>query len=121
MPRIRQAVAQQVADRLFALESAIDLALTRAAELTAAMPQARLEARLPAMVGQEALDKATDTFVALVQARRHIIETHKSLDLTRAEIGLREVDAGDSYPKPQPQTTTGFSDYADIPRIRAVA
>ena len=46
MPRLRQAVAQQVADRLFAVESAIDLALTRAAELNAAMPQARTEARL---------------------------------------------------------------------------
>lgn len=99
MPKLRQAVAQKVADRLFAVEGAIDVALMRAAELTAAMPQARMEARLPAMVGQEALDKAAQAFVALVEARRCIIETHKSLDQTREEIGLREVDAGDTVPK----------------------
>ena len=57
MPRLRQAVAQQVADRLFAVESAIDLALTRAAELNAAMPQARARARLPGD-GRSALRRA---------------------------------------------------------------
>ena len=67
MPRLRQAVAQQVADRLFAVESAIDLALTRAAELNAAMPQARARARLPAMIGQDALDRAAEAFSALAE------------------------------------------------------
>ncbi len=121
MPRTRQAVAQKVADRLFAVESAIDVALTRAAELTAAMPQARTEARLPAMVGQNALDRATEAFVALVQARRHIVETHQSLDDTREQIGLREVDAGDMVPKPSPLLPEGVSDVAPVARIRAVA
>ena len=92
MPRIRQAVAQKVADRLFAVENAIDLALTRAAELNAAMPQARAEARLPAMIGQTALDRAAEAFTALVEARRRIVETHASLDEARLQIGLREVD-----------------------------
>jgi len=99
MPRLRQAVAQQVADRLFAVESAIDLALTRAAELNAAMPQARTEARLPAMVGQTALDRAAEAFTALVEARRRIVATHASLDETRLQIGLKEVATGDSMPK----------------------
>ncbi|HYE27388.1 MAG TPA: hypothetical protein VEA61_04040 [Allosphingosinicella sp.] len=121
MPRLRQAVAQKVADRLFAVEAAIDEALTRAAELTAAMPQARTEARLPAMVGQDALDRATEVLVALVEARRRVVETHKSLDSTRAQIGLREVDAGDSYPKPNPLEPTGSMEDARIQRIRAVA
>ncbi|MBX3561462.1 MAG: hypothetical protein KF780_06570 [Sphingomonas sp.] len=100
MPRTRQAVAQKVADRLFALENAIDAALTRAAELNASMPEARGEARLPAMIGQDALDKAAETFVMLVRARRHIVETHQSLDAARAQIGLREVNGGDLIPKP---------------------
>lgn len=107
MPRLRQGVAQKVADRLFAVEAAIDEALTRAAELTAAMPQARTEARLPAIVGQDALDRATEAFVALVNARRHIVETHKSLDITRAEIGLQEVSGGDLIPKPSYISTEG--------------
>lgn len=102
MPRTRQAVAQKVADRLFALEHAIDLALTRAAELNASMPEARGEARLPAMIGQDAFDRAAETFTALVQARRRAVETHQSLDEARVQIGLREVAGGDLVPKPSP-------------------
>lgn len=101
MPRTRQAVAQKVADRLFALEDAIDLALTRAAELNASMPEARGEARLPAMIGQDALDRAAETFTSLVQARRRVVETHRSLDQARVQMGLKEVSTGDLVPKPQ--------------------
>jgi len=119
MPRLRQAVAQQVADRLFAVESAIDLALTRAAELNAAMPQARSDARLPAMVGQTALDRAAEAFTALVEARRRIGATHASLDEARLQIGLKEVATGDAVPKP------GFTEAAaaEVPvaQLRAVA
>jgi len=118
MPRTRQAVAQQVADRLFAVEAAIDIALTRAAELNAAMPQARAEARLPAMIGQEALVGASETFAALVEARRRIIGTHASLDEARAQIGLKEVDAGDTEPKVPPNP---FTEGRDVVRIRAAA
>ena len=56
------------------------------------------------MVGQAALDRAASAFVALVEARRRIVETHASLDETRMQIGLREVNAGD-MPKDKP----GFS------------
>jgi hypothetical protein len=121
MPRLRQEVAQKVADRLFAVEAAIDIALTRAAELTAAMPQARTEARLPAMMGQGALDRATETFVALVEARRRIIETHQSLDETRQQIGLQEIAAGDSVPKTPGFFTEGLSAATPIARLRSVA
>jgi hypothetical protein len=121
MPRIRQAAAQKVADRLFAVENAIDIALTRAAELTAAMPMARAEARLPAMVGQAALDRAAEAFSALVEARRRIVETHDQLDATRLQIGLKEVDAGDTEPKTSPGFIPGFTEAADVVRIRSAA
>jgi len=118
MPRTRQAVAQKVADRLFALENAIDLALTRAAELNASMPEARGECRLPAMIGQDAFDRAAETFTSLVLARRRVVETHQSLDEARMQIGLREVDAGDTEPK---EPTNPFTHATDVVRIRAVA
>ncbi|HTU13121.1 MAG TPA: hypothetical protein VMG08_19685 [Allosphingosinicella sp.] len=121
MPRLRQAVAQQVADRLFAAESAIDVALTRAAELTAAMPAARNEARLPAMIGQCALDRAAEAFSALVEARRRIVETHASLDAARIQIGLKEVATGDTSPKVPPPFTEGALADAPIAQLRAVA
>ena len=107
MPRRRQAVAQKVADRLFAVESAIDMALTRAAELNAAMPQARTEARLPAVIGQTAFDRAAEAFSALVEAC--------------VQIGLQEVATGDSVPK----VPTGFPEAAagesPVAQLRAVA
>lgn len=102
MPKTRQAIAQRVAERLHAAESALDVALTRAAELTAEMPAARAEGRLPAMVGQDAFDKAAGAIAALVEARRRLVETHRSLDDARAQIGLAEVAAGDLLPKPSP-------------------
>lgn len=121
MPRTRQAVAQHVADRLFAAESAIDQALTRAAELNAAMPQARAEARLPAMIGQDALARAAEAFNTLVEARRLIIEAHSALDEARARIGLREVDAGDTVPKPIPGFEEARSNVSHITRIRVAS
>jgi hypothetical protein len=121
MPRLRQAVAQQVADRLFAVESAIDLALTRAAELNAAMPQARTEARLPAMIGQNALDRAAEAFTALVEARRRIVATHESLDQARVQIGLKEVATGDTSPKVPPPFTEGAAIEGPVAQLRAVA
>ena len=63
------------------------------------MPAARAEARLPAMIGQDAFDRAASALVALVEARRRIVETHASLDEARQQIGLREVNSGDSVPK----------------------
>ncbi|HST35683.1 MAG TPA: hypothetical protein VLK25_03525 [Allosphingosinicella sp.] len=119
MPRTRQAVAQRVADHLFALEEAIDVAITRAAELNASMPAARGEARLPAMIGQTALDRAAETFSSLVQARRNVVETHHSLDEARAQIGLQEVSIGDMAPKP-PAADIPYGRVAPVP-LRAVS
>jgi hypothetical protein len=121
MPRLRQEVAQKVADRLFAVESAIDIALTRAAELNAAMPMARAEARLPAMIGQTALDRAAEAFAALVKARRRIVETHESLDQARTQIGLREVNVGDTEPKTPALPPLALAQGSQVSRIRAVA
>ena len=120
MPRLRQDIAQRLAERLFEAESAIDVALTRAAELTAAMPKARTEARLPAMLGQDALDRATEAVVALVEARRRIVETHQSLDEVRQHIGLQEVDSGDTVPKVPPGFTEAGTGNAPRARLRAV-
>jgi hypothetical protein len=121
MPRLRQAVAQKVADRLFAVESAIDLALTRAAELNAAMPQARADARRPALIGQSAFDRAAEAFTALVEARRRIVATHASLDEARLQIGLKEVASGDGVPKVPPGFTEGALSEAPVAQLRAVA
>lgn len=115
MPRIRLEIAQGVADRLHAVETAIDTAVARAAELTAAMPQARTEARFPAQIGQEAMGRAAEAVAALVQARGHIVEAHKSLDAVRADWRIPEVAAGDMLPKVPPAMVEDGG-----PRLRSV-
>ena len=115
MLKNRQQAAQKVADRLFAVENAIDAAVRCAAELNASMPEARSSARLSAVIGQEALDQAAEAFALLVQARRAMVETHHKLEETRIRIGLREVAMGDTDPKDEPMTAR------DRRGLRAVA
>ena len=115
MLKNRQQAAQKVADRLFAVENAIDAAVRCAAELNAVMPEARSDAKLSAVVGQEALDQAAEAFALLVQARRAMVETHHRLEETRIRIGLREVNVGDTIPKEEPMTARRPS------HVRAVA
>ncbi len=87
----RREVGQDVANRLFAAEQAIDIAIARCAELTGFIPAARLDAGLACEVGQEALEYAAESFSALVKARANIIASHKELNTAKDQIGLRGV------------------------------
>jgi len=96
----RRAAAQMVATRLFAAEEAIGEAYARIAELNAVMPQAQAEAGVSTVVGQEAFDGASAMLGTLAVARRQAIETHRAMDATRVQIGLRTVAFGDGLEKP---------------------
>jgi hypothetical protein len=91
----RRNAAVKVARELFALEKAIDAALVQAAGLSAIMPTATAEANLSAIVIQDAFACSAATFAALAQARRHVVETHHCLDVTKVQIGLRTLAFGD--------------------------
>lgn len=91
----RQIIATGVAERLFAAEAALDLAAARIAELSAALPLARLDARLAAAVGQDALSSSAAAMVLIVQAREQVVATHANLKQASDDIGLREVSYGD--------------------------
>ena len=95
MLKDRRAAAMKVAESLFAAEDAIDQALARAAELNSTLVAARTEAKLSAIVGQDAFDGAAAAFAALARARADIVETHKRLSETKVQVGLREVSIGD--------------------------
>ncbi len=90
----RRLVAHQVADQLFAAEAAIDGALSAVAALTAMLPTARIDANLSAVVGQNVIDRSTETIAALAQARRSIVETHRELHDVQHQIGLGAVALG---------------------------
>ncbi|HEX8642516.1 MAG TPA: hypothetical protein VF702_01225 [Allosphingosinicella sp.] len=96
MLKNRRDAAIKVVNSLYAAEAAIDAALARAAELNTTLVNARIEARLSAIVGQDAFQGAADAFAALARARADIVETHNRLDETRVQIGLRTLMTGDS-------------------------
>lgn len=99
----RKIVAHQVADQLFAAETAIDGALAAVATLTALLPTARIDARISAVVGQGVIDRTTETIAALATARRGIVEAHRELHDVQHQIGLGAVALG-GVDKPEEET-----------------
>lgn len=95
MLKERREAANLVAEKLFAVEAAIDAAVRAAAELTASMPTAAGIANLSTCIGQDALMAAMETTQQLVQARAKIISTHEALRETQISIGLGQVGFND--------------------------
>jgi hypothetical protein len=98
----RRSAALKIAESLFAAEEAIDAALARAAELNGNMVTARSEAKLSALVGQDAFEVSAAAFAALARARGDIVETHKRLTQAKVQIGLRTLSVGDGAGKEPP-------------------
>jgi len=91
MLKQRRMVAEQVAAALFEAEAAIDAAITKAALLTGVMPQLRKEAGASALIGQGAVERASQAIMSLTEARRAMVETHKELSIVQTQIGLGAV------------------------------
>lgn len=96
----RLEAAKSVAGRLFAAEEAIDIAASRIAELNAAMPLARLNANVSAIIGQSAFESCTEALSFLAKAREQIVATHRHLRTAGDQMGLQAVSFGDSV-KPE--------------------
>jgi hypothetical protein len=96
----RRAAAIKVAESLFAAEEAIDAALARVAELNGALATARIDAKISAVVGQDAFEGAASAFAAIVRARCDIVQTHNRLSDTKVQIGLRSLAIGDQGKPP---------------------
>lgn len=104
MLKQRRMVAEQVAGALFEAEAAIDAALSKTAHLTGVMPALRQAAGASALIGQDAVERASQAILALAEARRAIVETHKELSVVQGQIGLGAVRmTGDDGEKPPPQ------------------
>ncbi len=100
MRKERLTAAHMVAEKLFEAEEALDLAIARAAELNAALPTARQEANLSAVVAQDAFVTASKILPSLIQARQELVDTHAKLDEAKTQIGLRHVAVGNPDGKP---------------------
>jgi len=114
MLKERRMVAEQVAGALFEAEAAIDVALSKTAHLTGVMPALRKAAGASALIGQDALERASQAIMALAEARRAIVETHKELSTVQGQIGLGAVALGD--PGGEKPAATGVQ----IERTRAL-
>ncbi len=101
-----RAAARSIATPLHELEQAVDVALAKAGELASALPAARNHARVSAVVAQPAFDSLGLAFAALMQVRRHVVDTHTALDTTRLQLRLPVIAFGDESPKPNP--SAGF-------------
>jgi hypothetical protein len=115
MLKQRRLIADEVAASLFEAEAAIDAALAKTAKLAGVMPSLRQDAGLSALIGQDAVERASDAIAALALARRAIVETHKELSLAQEQIGLGAVMFGDPGDKPPMAAATSRS------RLRNVA
>jgi len=102
MLKQRRMVAEQIAGALFEAEAAIDAAIAKTAALTGVMPSLRAEAGASALIGQDAVERASQAIMALAEARRAIVETHKELSIAKEQMGLGAVmlDTGGDKPPP---------------------
>ncbi|MDB5672566.1 MAG: hypothetical protein JWO25_3525 [Alphaproteobacteria bacterium] len=96
MLKQRRQAAEKVAAHLFAVEEGVDAAISRTAQFTTAMIEARAEANLSAVIGQAELALASRATALMVEARQLIVDAHKQLAQTRIDVGLREVSFGDT-------------------------
>ncbi|WP_293676068.1 hypothetical protein [uncultured Phenylobacterium sp.] len=121
MLKERRMVAEQVAGALWDAEAAIDAALSKTAHLTGMMPQLRQQAGASALIGQDALERASAAILALAEARRAIVETHKELSIVQGQIGLGAVKLnGDPMTtKPAPIERAGEHQMRQIRAVRA--
>ena len=99
--------AATVAALLWKLEDQLDEAFATCGELSAALPRARAEAKLPAIAGQAAFQYFSQVALAIGEARGHAVNGHRVLDKVRKVIRMDEGDGlggngsdfGDARPK----------------------
>lgn len=87
-------VGENLAQRLYAAESAIDAALRATAGLAAELPTARAQAMLSATTGQRAFDGAAGAVTALVQARSQLVQTHGALSALARKLKMDDLAVG---------------------------
>jgi phosphoglycerate-specific signal transduction histidine kinase len=111
MRQQRIAAATIVAKQMYESELAIDRALAAIARLQAALPEARMEASLSAVVGQDVIEQVTRALTAMVRVRRAMVDVHNKLDGLKTDIGLRELSMSGGMAKPHKETVR----FADPP------
>jgi hypothetical protein len=119
MREARIAAATRVASELFETERAIDELLAHAARLSAALPEARFQAKLSGVMGQAAIESSTELMSAVANARSIAVRLHGQLDDLKTDIGLRTVGMGGGVYKGM--LASGETDQENIVPLRSKA
>jgi hypothetical protein len=107
MLKERRMAAEQIAAALWDAEAAIDVAFSKTAAFSGAMPNLRRQAGASALIGQGAFEQATQAMMSLADARRALIEAHKELSLAKSQAGLGAVTMTDPGGTKPPVTIEG--------------
>ena len=121
MLKDRRMAAEQIATALWDAESAVDVALTKAATFTGSIPALRRQAGASALIGQEAMERASQAVVALAEARRALVEAHKELNLAKQQVGLGAITMDDPGTGKPPITIEPVAARARGRALRAVS
>lgn len=100
MRQKRLSAARKVAVSLFEAEREIDSAVASTAGLLKRAVEARVEANLPAVMGQDALDALGEAVTSLLRSRRQVVAAHQGFEVAKDQMGLKTLAWGDQFPKP---------------------
>ncbi|WP_339914236.1 hypothetical protein [uncultured Brevundimonas sp.] len=109
---------RDLADRLYAAEHAVDLAIAALGDLGCAMVRGRMEHGISAVVGQVALSDVTATLPIIVKARKRLVRAHRQMLLDARALRI-DWTASLSGPETKPTEGSGFTE--TIGRLRRVA
>lgn len=101
--------ANTVAEHLFAAELALDEAIRQAAALAGALPAARIDSGLSAVVAQEAFSGAGRAIAVLTEARAELVRTHGALAEAKDKVGLRNVAISGGMKEDTPPEQLAFA------------
>ena len=88
MLKERLVAAERIAAELHDAEHAVDQAIVKIAQLAATLPIARIDTKMSAIVGQEAVAKVTQAVAAAGHVRQMMTEAHQALGETQRQVGL---------------------------------
>lgn len=94
MPSQKIAAARGIAKSLRPAEDSIDVSIVNAAQLVAAIANARLQAGAALETGHDAYMRAAALLAALSDARAQAVACHRELNETRNAQGIDEQQAG---------------------------
>jgi hypothetical protein len=124
MLKERVAAAQRIAADLNAAEDAIDDAIVKIARLAVTLPTSRIETRMSAVVGQDAVAKVTEAVAAAGQVRQMLTDAHHALSDTQKQVGLGARMFGAGVPKPKRPSAEmqpiNQNDAADLDNVQVV-